>query len=154
MALANGTDGLWFNKTSSTTSAAREFTHSRTLGNLGNQTIMSFTHSSSGGTWYNLAFWCRMAMFRNDGTANFVSAGYMKGNILWVGSGNYWEVRMNDQYGMSNQNTTLYSYVDITSSNVLRFGSNYYGAPGFNHKIIFNVFALYYRWDLITVSYS
>ena len=84
MALANSTDGLWFNKTSTTTAAAREFTHTRSLGNVGNSSIITFTHASSGGTWYNLAFWCRIHMERTDGTANTVSGGWMKGNVLWV----------------------------------------------------------------------
>jgi hypothetical protein len=115
--------------------------------------MMTFTSSSSGGTWYGLSFWCRQLMFRTDGTANHQSCNWMKGHVLWVGAGNYWETRMNDQYGYSNENTVLYSDISAGGSTIT-FRTHIFGGPGFSNRVIMNVFAMYYRWDLITISYA
>lgn len=152
MALANGSDGLWFNKTSSTQTGVREFTRAKALTSTqGNVALITFAHSTYSTSDLALSFWCRMYMYRTDGTADWQSGGWMKGHALWNSS--TWDLRMNDQYGMSNTNTTLYSYIDGNATTSLNFRAHLYGATGWSNTVMFNIFCMYSRWDLITISY-
>jgi hypothetical protein len=158
MALNNSTEGLWFSRNSSASIGVREFTVSKShTSSESGLTLLSLTHSSYNSSFLSLSFWCRYHSSRTDGTPNYVSAGWFKGHITYVsGTPGYWETRMANQYGSSNQNYTFYPYVDRSGTgpgNILNFKTHLYGSPGFSNIVTYNVIIMYERWDLVTISY-
>lgn len=152
MALNNSTEGLWFSKNSSTSWATREFTvskaHSSTQSGL---TLIRLTHSAYT-PWAGITWWCRFHCGRTDGTSGYVSGGWWKGHILWVGSGSYLENRYNDTYGRSDIGFNFWPSTS-QSGNIFEFRTHLYGAMGWSNIVTFNMFIMYDHWDVLTVSF-
>ena len=78
MPLANSNDGLWFNQSSTVTSAVRKFT--RTLYDTSAsayQPMIRFTHSGYNQTYINLRFWGHAFCERADGGSGIGTPQYM-----------------------------------------------------------------------------
>ncbi len=150
MALANGSDGLWYSRTGSTSSAVREFTGTITASANTDPTIIRFTRTSNTGATSLLTFWGRIFCERSDGTANYSAWNGLRGVSYWVNT--YWEDRYNYSWGGAFYNMQVYPWVENTG-NYVNFRPNYYGGPGFQHKIVYNIFCKYSQWNYITVSY-
>lgn len=151
MALANGSDGLWFSKNSNTTVAFRQFTRTMNISANSNPTVIQITQgTNTPGSYRTMVAWGRVFMERNDGTANWASMNQVKGVMVWAVD--TWSNRYSDSYGGSHINTTVYPHID-TSGNQVQFKCHVFGAPGWGQTVVYSVLIAYDAWNLVTVTY-